>query len=125
MSYLSTEQNWLSSTQESFDTEVPVQQPYKGLSLGQTSSVIDQITNILEHFINDIEDHKANNENEIKQLQRLFSQFNRRGCKFKGSKDKNIEDLREEIEKLKGENMRVNPFRTMRQWCPAPLLTNY
>ena len=70
---MSTEQNWLSSTQELFYTEVPVLQPYKALSLGQISYLIDQITNKLGHFINDIEDHKASNVNEIKQLQRLFS----------------------------------------------------
>ena len=70
---MSTEQNWLSSTQEPFYTEVPVLQPYKALSLGKISYLIDQITNKLGHFINDIKDHKASNGNEIKQLQRLFS----------------------------------------------------
>ena len=70
----------------------------------------------MELVIHDIEDHKANTANEIKQLQRLLSarleeikeHINQRASESKGNKDKDIEELKKVIEKLKEENIRFN-----------------
>lgn len=88
----------------------------KGSLRDKISDMTDQITNVLELVIHDIEDHKANIANEIKQLQRLRSarleeieeHINQRASESKGNKDKDIEELKKVIEKLKEKNIRFN-----------------